>query len=519
MYKSLSCALIAVTVSASAAATNPLAARAADGLANTLISLVGGSGAKGVRSADEMATARHYAALVAAPHARMAELTMFMTQMPKGGDLHHHYSGAIYAEQYLDWVGKQGYCVDKSSYRIETRKEAIDAQRALPAASRSCLSAAEMLADELNYREMLQRWSSKDFYNHGAIQSPPDTQFFQTFGYFGPVSNANFNDGLQELKKRAIAENVGYIETMFKNTPFVQDADFDARVQQALADDAALNGALEAKADALAKDGAFQQRLGEYVSKIDAAGAGIDDERFTMRYQAYVVRLMAPSMVYSSLLSAFEAASRNPLVVGVNIVGAENNAVSMRDYALHMKMFRFLHARYPKVKLALHAGELALGMVPPEGLSFHIEQAIKVAGASRIGHGMDLAHESDVLGILQTMREKDIPVEINLTSNDFILGIKDQAHPVTLYRRYGVPFVISTDDAGVSRNNLSNEYVLYASRYQPDYAEIKKLSYNALRYAFLTEPERKRLSAQLDERYAKFEAAIAALERHFPAKR
>ena len=50
----------------------------------------------------------------------LAELTLFFTRIPKGGDLHHHYSGTIYAEQYLEWVGLQGYCIDQTSYRIET---------------------------------------------------------------------------------------------------------------------------------------------------------------------------------------------------------------------------------------------------------------------------------------------------------------------------------------------------------------------------------------------------------------
>ncbi|UUZ50440.1 hypothetical protein LP420_11560 [Massilia sp. B-10] len=71
--------------------------------------------------ANEAATARHFAALVAGGDARTAELTLFFSQMPKGGDLHHHYSGAIYAEQFISWVDKQGYCINKQSYRIGNR--------------------------------------------------------------------------------------------------------------------------------------------------------------------------------------------------------------------------------------------------------------------------------------------------------------------------------------------------------------------------------------------------------------
>jgi adenosine deaminase/adenosine deaminase CECR1 len=172
-------------------------------------------------------------------------------------------------------------------------------------------------------------------------------------------------------------------------------------------------------------------------------------------------------------------------------------------------MFQFLKTQYPAVKLSLHAGELALGDVPPEGLKFHIEQALNVAGANRIGHGLDLAHESNPQAIMKTMRARGVPVEINLTSNAFISGIKGENHPLTIYRKYGVPYVISTDDAGVTRHTLSHEYVLFASRYRPTYAEVKAVSYNSLRYAFLPEADKQRLMRQLDARYAAFEAAVA----------
>jgi len=245
---------------------------------------------------------------------------------------------------------------------------------------------------------------------------------------------------------------------------------------------------------------------------VKTAGAGIDDANFTLRYQPFALRFLSPSQVYSQIVSSFKLATASPMIVGANIVGQESVNVSMRDYALHMQMYKFLKAKYPSVKLALHAGELALGMVEPEGLTFHIKDAIDVAGASRIGHGMDIAHETDPLAIMKKMREKDIAVEVNLSSNDFILGIKGAAHPVTLYRKYGVPYVLATDDAGVSRNNLSGEYVLYAARYQPDYAEVKKLSYDSIRYSFLADADKQRLLKALGAKFSKFEADIAAAQ-------
>ena len=468
-------------------------------------------------SANEAATARHYAALVAGTEPKTAELTLFFSQMPKGGDLHHHYSGAVYAESYVDFLDKQGVCVNKHTFRVETDKAVIEAERAKAPAARNCLSTAEVYADDATYRELLQRWSSKDFANHGALQPPPDRQFFQTFGYFGPVSNANFHDGLVEIKNRAIQENVSYVETMFKMSPFVVDKAFDEQAWKNADKDAALDAQMRAWMNALDQDADFNGKITDFVAKIDEAAAGIDDDNFTMRYQTYVLRLLNPSQVFSSMLAGFKAASKGGKgegkIVGVNIVGQESQMVSMRDYTLHMKMFRFLKSVYPDVRIALHAGELALGDVPPEQLEFHIDQALNIAGAQRIGHGIDLAHEANAPAIMKTMREKDIPVEINLTSNAFINGVKGEDHPVTLYRKYGVPYVISTDDAGVTRHNLAGEYVLFASRYKPSYAELKKASYNSIRYSFLAPGDKTRLKRQLDARFAKFEAGMAALDR------
>lgn len=450
----------------------------------------------------------HFASLVSGKEPKLAELTMFFTMMPKGGDLHHHYSGAIYAEQYLEWVDKEGYCVNKTSFMIDKTKETVASERAKPLAERACLSGQDILQDNTVLANLLQKWSDKDFYNHSAIQSPPDRQFFDTFGYFTPVASTNAAEGLKTLKQRAIQENLSYIETIYEIAPIAQDAAFDDKAIAGGVTDADL-AAYSAK---LEDDKAFQGWIAAYLENVKTSGAGIDDADFTMRYQPFALRFLSPSQVFSQMVSSFKLASSSPMIVGVNIVGQESVHVAMRDYAMHMQMFKFLKAKYPKVKLALHAGELSLGMVPPEGLTFHIRDAIDVAGASRIGHGMDIAHETNPLGIMKKMRDRQIPVEVNLSSNDFILGVKGAAHPVTLYRKYGVPFVLSTDDAGVSRNNLSGEFVLYAARYLPTYAEVKKLSYDSIRYSFLAEADKQRLLKTLDGKFSKFEAEIAAAQ-------
>ncbi len=437
-------------------------------------------------------TARHFASLVSGPAPKTAELAMFFNIMPKGADLHHHYSGSIYAEQYLEWVDKLGYCVDKTSWVVQTDKAAD---------RKHCATVAELEKDPLAYRSLMHKWSTMDFYNHSEDQLAPDLAFFTTFLRFDGVASTNGNDGQKRLKERAIAENVGYIETVFEIAPITFDAEFDGK----LSDDASFAAYL-AKLEA---SPAFNKGIADYSAYVDSSSAGIDDENFTMRYQPFVLRFLSPSIVFSQMASGFKIASQNPKVVSVNIVGAEHYPVSMRDYRLHMRMYQFLSAKYPNVKLSLHAGELALGQVPPESLKFHIAEALEVAGAKRIGHGMDIAHERQPLAILKKMREKNIPVEVNLTSNEFILGVKGEAHPVNIYRKYGVPFVLSSDDTGVSRNTLSNEYLLFASRYKTSYAEVKKLSYDSIRFGFLADADKQRLLKQLDARFGKFESDVA----------
>ena len=99
--------------------------------------------------------------------------------------------------------------------------------------------------------------------------------------------------------------------------------------------------------------------------------------------------------VFAQILLGFELAQADPRFVGLNLVMPEDWYVPMHDFDLHMKMLDYLHGIYPKVHISLHAGELAMGLVPPEGLAFHIRESIEQAHAERIGHGASVMNERD----------------------------------------------------------------------------------------------------------------------------
>jgi adenosine deaminase len=441
------------------------------------------------------------------------ELSAFFSEMPKGGDLHNHFSGSIYAETYINYVVGQDYVINENT--LEVRAMA-------PAEAKGWISFSKLNAQGLlpAYKQkLMQKWSVKDY---NGVSYPSDKQFFETFSGFGVANNTidRWEAGLLELKQRAKKENVSYIETMFTSIPCgnlkIMDTGFNHRLEDAQ------NKRNEAQTTVLLEQ-LYTQIEAKNVKACAAAFNNdvvaalhnklhIDDSTFTMRYQNYVVRVVPPVDVFKSLVLAFESANTSPLIVGVNIVAPEDNEVSMRDYWLHVQMFRFCHQKFPGVKYSMHAGELTLGLVKPEELTWHINEAVRTAGANRIGHGVDMAYEHNSADLLRYMSKNNIAIEINLFSNEFILKVKDDAHPISLYEEFGVPIVICTDDAGVLRSNLTHQYVLLAKRYKNiSYEEIKHFVFNSIDYSFIEEDAvKEKLKAQLRTDFRHFEKEVLA---------
>jgi len=453
-----------------------------------------------------------YDKLIATAKPDIAKLRLFFTLMPKGGDIHQHFTGSLYAENYLDWIKKEGYWISKNDFSVLTPNDTGKLQ--------DTVSVKNLRSNKVVYSDFLSHWSDKDYANHYHDTLAPDVQFFNTFSYFSKIFYGNkkyYAEGIQLLKNRAKNENVQYLETMFVS-PGYQKADpqFDSLVRKGEIniDNKVFRDTLDGFISGISKDTLFYSRVSQYRDLVDVCSRGIDDENFTLRFQSYVSRNSTPSQFFSSLYAAFYEADNNARVVGVNIVSSENDAIALSDYRLHIQMFRYLKEKYPRIKTSMHAGELTAGMVVPEELKYHISDAVTVAGASRIGHGVDIVYETNALQTLRSMKVHHIPVEINLTSNEFILGVKDEAHPLRLYTDFGVPIVISSDDPGVSRGSLTEEYVLLASRYRYSYDEIKQFVSNSITYSFMTKTEKEQGLKLLQKKFNEFEHKIVTIMNH-----
>jgi adenosine deaminase len=207
--------------------------------------------------------------------------------------------------------------------------------------------------------------------------------------------------------------------------------------------------------------------------------------RVTQKFIYQILRGFSNEQVFAQTLLGFETISADPRrVVGINFVMPEDGRVSMANFEEQMKMLDYLHSVYPKVHITMHAGELAPGLVPYEGLCCHVHWAVELGRAERIGHGVDIMHELNPDKLLDVMAKNHVMVEIALSSNDLILGISGNNHPFPIYRKHGVPVALSTDDEGVSRIDLTHEYVRAVQTYNLRYADLKQMVRTGMEHSF-----------------------------------
>ena len=420
-------------------------------------------------------------------------LYAFLYNMPKGGDLHNHLFGAVYAESWLRNAATDHLCIDvnahaiaqssdRSQYpdppRCETQAEARVVNGVFPAAS---LGDNQPLYDAL-----INSFSMRSFVPSDGNSG--HDHFFASFDRFEGISLSHMPEWIDEIATRAAEQNEQYLELM--HTPPFQAAARIAReidfTQDFAADrDKMIARGLRDQTSAIHSDMDRYMHARRELEHCDgpSPGAGC---AVTVRFLYQVLRNFPPPIVFAQILLGFEVAANDPQhFLGINLVQPEDDFYAMRDYRMHMQMIAALRRFYPSVHVTLHAGEVAPGLVEPEGLTFHIRDAVETAGAERIGHGVDVMYENHAGQLLQEMATRHTMVEINLTSNDGILNVSGDRHPLPSYLAAGVPVALATDDEGVNRSNMTHEYTRAIATYGIRYSAIKKMVRNSIAFSFL----------------------------------
>lgn len=402
-----------------------------------------------------------------------ARLYAFLKEMPKGGELHYHFTGSAYPEDLIAVTRDSNLYLSPKTYAISIKPE------------QNTILSRDFFKKSENYLPAIKAWSMQDLISNYKDRHD---HFFGVFFKIYPVYNIFYQKLLAKMLVRAASQNEIYMEIMLNSLENAND--FKSILQT--------HSNLQIKQQILLKNFEFNHRVNKLIE--DSERYLLETRRYLkcnnskssskacnvlVRLQAIVLRESEENVFFAQALAAFLAAHQSKYIVGVNIVQPENGNIALKDFNKQMHIFRFLHEKYPDVRVAMHAGELDPKTSSLKNLRNHINDSVFIANAERIGHGTDICYEKNKKNLLKYLAQKHIPVEINLTSNELILGVDNTTHPLNYYLKSQVPVVLSTDDEGILQTDLTTQYVNAVVKYKLDYQTLKLINRNALTYSFI----------------------------------
>ncbi len=171
-----------------------------------------------------------------------------------------------------------------------------------------------------------------------------------------------------------------------------------------------------------------------------------------------------------------------PSIIGIGIGGdeARGPASDFKDL--------YAEASDNGLHLTVHAGE----SVPAPS----IWAAINI-GAERIGHALTAVDDPELLDILA---EKQIPLELNVTSNLRTGCCKDmQSHPVRHYFERGLMITLNSDDPPMFGADLLDEYETVQREFEFTFEQMRELAANSVEASFLPPARKIRLLQEVEQ--------------------
>jgi adenosine deaminase len=206
----------------------------------------------------------------------------------------------------------------------------------------------------------------------------------------------------------------------------------------------------------------------------DAAAAGTPIRVATL---LTAMRHKARSMEIAELAVRY----RDSGVVGFDIAGAEAGFPPTR----HLDAFEYLQRE--NFHFTIHAGE-AFGLPS-------IWQAIQWCGADRLGHGVrivdDIAADGTLGRLAAYVRDKRIPLELCPSSNvQTGAAASIREHPIGRLKDLQFRVTLNTDNRLMSGTCMSREMFLLVEAFGYGWAELRWLTVNAMKSAFIPFDER-----------------------------
>lgn len=409
-----------------------------------------------------------------------SELHEFLYEMPKGGDLHLHLSGSGFPE----WWYELAIASEQSGYVYYTKVRLNNCRlpnwdsfsvrpyhlmyQTLVSHNWEKLSKCEkgefVLLSELDHNQ------KKAFMSSLKLDLPHEgrEEFFGAhWQRLGDLTANPFLIG-ELLAKNIIAfaaEGLLYLEPQINSFGYRSPSGTTISSQEAVK--------------------LFSQR----IQQEDVVETGV-----TVRFQQSILRFLPEAE--DLLRSAYEVVSNNDLYVAVNMVGREDND---KGHPLRfLSTLRDLRRSYSGVRLSIHGGEV-------DEPNYHVRDTI-LLGAERIGHGLNLITDPETMRL---MRHGPYLVEINLISNLLLEYVSDyDVHPFPEYLRTGIPVALSTDDRGMWDSTMTDEFFVAIKEFNLTWEEIKQLSRNSLKFAFVHEKKKTTLIDLYERNIEKFEGQV-----------
>jgi adenosine deaminase len=285
-----------------------------------------------------------------------------------------------------------------------------------------------------------------------------------------------------------------YLETFVHTVAVMQRRGDLVRVARECALDLAADGVVYAEvryAPELHLDGGLQ--LDEVVAAVQQGFAEGSEEAAANGTPIRVGALLTAMRHAARSREIAELAERHRErgVVGFDIAGAEAGYPPSR----HLDAFDFLHRA--DMHVTIHAGE-AFGLPS-------IWEAVQVCGTDRLGHGVRIVDDIKVLGGLDRygrpaaqlgrlagwVRDRRIPLEMCPTSNlQTGASASIAEHPVTLLKDLRFRVTVNTDNRLMSATSMSRELGLLVEEAQWTLGDLRWVTINALKSAFIPFDER-----------------------------
>jgi adenosine deaminase len=299
-----------------------------------------------------------------------------------------------------------------------------------------------------------------------------------------------------------------YLETFRHTVGVTQTAPALTRVARECAEDLARDGVVYAEVR-FAPELHLSLGLTER-EVVEAVLAGFEEGARLAAESGHGIRvgLLLTAMrtaTHSRQIAELAVEYRDSGVVGFDIAGAEAGFPPTR----HLDAFEYL--RKENAHFTIHAGE-AFGLPS-------IWEAIQWCGADRLGHGVRIVDDIEVLPdgnahlgrLAAYVRDQRIPLEMCPSSNVQTGAAPSIAtHPIGLLRRLGFRVTVNTDNRLMSGTSMTREMHLLSEAFGYGLDDLQWFTINAMKSAFLPFDERLELiNERIKPGYAEARAEFA----------